>query len=75
SWQRFSRPDPPERGAFPLDLGGVCTEVVKDYMECMRAAGGDNSKCRDMAKAYLRCRMDKGLMEKDSFDNLGFRAP
>lgn len=35
SWQRFSKPDPPERGSFPLDLEGHCTltmQVCSDFL-------------------------------------------
>ncbi|KAI9102827.1 hypothetical protein DFS34DRAFT_577374 [Phlyctochytrium arcticum] len=73
SWQRFSRPDPPERGAFPLDLNGDCQDLVKEYLKCVKSAKGDNPKCKPLAKAYLKCRMDHGLMTRDAFENLGFR--
>ncbi|KAI8917590.1 hypothetical protein DFJ77DRAFT_428962, partial [Powellomyces hirtus] len=72
SWQKFSRPDPPERGSFPLDLNGDCADFVKAYMKCIKGAKGDNDKCKPLAKDYLQCRMDHGLMTKDEFSNLGF---
>ncbi|KAI9011168.1 hypothetical protein BC832DRAFT_529365 [Gaertneriomyces semiglobifer] len=72
SWQRFSRPDPPERGAFPLDLNGECQSLVKLYLTCVKEAKGDNTKCKSLAKNYLKCRMDHNLMTKDEFKNLGF---
>jgi cytochrome c oxidase assembly protein subunit 19 len=33
---------------------------MSTYLACMKKAGGVNdSKCRDMAKSYLACRMDR----------------
>nr|KAJ3422641.1 Cytochrome c oxidase assembly protein cox19 [Polyrhizophydium stewartii] len=72
SWQVFSKATPPERGAFPLDLHGECADIVKQYLACMRSQKGQAVGCRDLTQRYLACRMDKGLMERDSFDNLGF---
>ncbi|KAJ3168220.1 hypothetical protein HDU88_001659 [Geranomyces variabilis] len=72
SWQRFSRPDPPERGSFPLDLAGECRDDVKRFIACIKSAKGDNERCKPLARVYLKCRMDHGLMTKDDFTNLGF---
>ena len=32
---------------------------MKVYLKCIKAAKGDNGKCRESSKAYLGCRMDK----------------
>lgn len=43
------------------------------YMRCLKtsSADRDSGKCRNHAKAYLECRMDNGLMQRDDFENLG----
>ncbi|SPO28675.1 related to COX19 - Cytochrome c oxidase assembly protein [Ustilago trichophora] len=64
---------PPERGSFPLDHEGECKSVMQEYMNCIKYNKNDNGKCRHLSKAYLQCRMDKGLMEHDEMDNLGFK--
>ncbi|KAI8844033.1 putative cytochrome c oxidase assembly protein Cox19 [Chytriomyces cf. hyalinus JEL632] len=67
---------PPERGAFPLDLGGQCKASMEAYMACMKQQrNGDHSKCRDLSREYIQCRMNSNLMEQDRMDNLGFDAP
>ncbi|KAI8927285.1 hypothetical protein BC831DRAFT_452964 [Entophlyctis helioformis] len=72
SWQVFSNATPPERGAFPLDIHGDCANVVRDYIACMRTNKGESRHCRELTQLYLKCRMDKGLMEQDDMSNLGF---
>ncbi|KAJ7630577.1 hypothetical protein FB45DRAFT_915918 [Roridomyces roridus] len=66
------KPTPPERGAFPLDHYGECKEQMKQYMECLRDNSSTSSPCRLLSKDYLHCRMNKGLMERDDWKNLGF---
>ncbi|KNE72171.1 hypothetical protein AMAG_16658 [Allomyces macrogynus ATCC 38327] len=63
---------PPERGSFPLDHDGECKSIMKDYLACMRKSGGSSTKCRDLSKKYLECRMERGLMAPDKMENLGF---
>lgn len=65
---------PPERGSFPLDHDGECKDVMQAYMSCLKKNNNDNGACRQQSKAYLQCRMDKGLMDKDEMDNLGFKG-
>ncbi|KXH45916.1 CHCH domain-containing protein [Colletotrichum nymphaeae SA-01] len=56
----------PQRGSFPLDHDAT-------YLECIKKVRGVNdAECRDLAKSYLACRMDRNLMAKDEFRNLGF---
>lgn len=63
---------PPQKGAFPLDHEGECTIPMQIYLECMKTARNDNSKCREESKKYLECRMDRfifftiGLISEDS---------
>ncbi|CAO1617946.1 unnamed protein product [Parajaminaea phylloscopi] len=65
---------PPDRGSFPLDHDGECTQVMKEYMRCLKENGRDSGKCRHLSRSYLECRMDNGLMEKDEMKNLGFQG-
>lgn len=46
------------------------------YLSCIKKVKGVNEgHCRELAKAYLSCRMDRNLMAKDDFKNLGFHTP
>lgn len=48
---------------------------MASYMSCLRSSRGFNAPdCRELSKAYLQCRMDKGLMAVDEMKNLGFGA-
>ncbi|KAF7355361.1 hypothetical protein MSAN_01452700 [Mycena sanguinolenta] len=66
------KPAPPDRGAFPLDHYGECKEQMQRYMACLRSNSSTSSPCRPLSKDYLDCRMNKGLMERDEWKNLGF---
>ncbi|KAI8254106.1 LIM domain-containing protein [Colletotrichum sp. SAR11_239] len=71
--QANAKPIPPQRGSFPLDHDGECKHVISNYLECIKKVRGVNdAQCRDLAKSYLACRMDRNLMAKDDFKNLGF---
>ncbi len=66
------RPTPPQRGSFPLDHFGDCTEQMKKYMKCLKLVHNDNApNCRLLAKEYLDCRMKHDLMDKTEWKNLG----
>ncbi|KAI6245983.1 Cytochrome c oxidase assembly protein COX19 [Erysiphe necator] len=68
------KPIPPERGSFPLDHDGECKDIMVHYLMCIKKKKGSNDlECRNIAKSYLGCRMDKNLMAKDEFENLGFK--
>ncbi|KPI37184.1 Cytochrome c oxidase assembly protein COX19 [Cyphellophora attinorum] len=72
------KPSPPERGSFPLDHDGECKHFMASYLKCIRAQnppGKNSEECRMHAKDYLGCRMEKGLMAKDEWANLGFEKP
>lgn len=68
------KPTPPERGSFPLDHDAECKHLISSYLRCLKSQKGTNSdECRQLARGYLDCRMDKGLMARDEWDNLGFQ--
>lgn len=65
-------PTPPERGSFPLDHYGECTEQMSKYLQCLKFTNNQNSpNCRVLAKDYLRCRMDNQLMDESDWESLG----
>ncbi|KAH8822816.1 hypothetical protein DL96DRAFT_1533455 [Flagelloscypha sp. PMI_526] len=65
------KPNPPDRGSFPLDHYGECKEKMMTYMQCLKQNEATSTPCRQLSRDYLQCRMDKGLMEKDEWSNLG----
>ncbi|TQS36045.1 hypothetical protein Golomagni_03517 [Golovinomyces magnicellulatus] len=39
---------------------GECTESMTKYLSCVKKSkGNNNSECREIAKSYLACRMEK----------------
>ncbi|PVU95104.1 hypothetical protein BB561_002039 [Smittium simulii] len=64
-------PSPPDRGSFPLDHLGECKTHMLKYLNCIKNTD-DHSSCRDLTKRYLECRMEKELMDKTDFVELGF---
>lgn len=57
-------------------LTGECKQAMATYLSCIKKVKGVNEdQCRELAKAYLTCRMDRNLMAKDDFKNLGFQSP
>ncbi|KAF9023431.1 hypothetical protein BDZ89DRAFT_1069912 [Hymenopellis radicata] len=68
------KPSPPDRGSFPLDHYGECKDKMMLYMTCLKANSSNSTPCREVSKEYLNCRMDKGLMERDDWKNLGLSA-
>ncbi|GAA5998184.1 hypothetical protein JCM5350_007695 [Sporobolomyces pararoseus] len=64
---------PPLKGSFPLDHDGECKEAMMKYLKCMKENKQQSTECRPLSKAYLACRMDKGLMERTEWDMLGFQ--
>ena len=53
-------------------LPGCWSLTVDDHGN--QANKNNSSQCREFSKAYLACRMDKGLMTPEKFENLGFRG-
>lgn len=42
---------------------GECKDVMVSYLSCMKKVKGMNDpECREFAKAYLTCRMDKYVL-------------
>ncbi|NWV74480.1 COX19 protein, partial [Dasyornis broadbenti] len=69
-------PRPPDKGAFPLDHFGECSAFKERFMECLRHSGYESAACRQSAKAYLECRMDRRvtqLMANEPLEKLGFK--
>ena len=70
--QKMFTPTPPDKGSFPLDHDDECRAFVLDFMQCLRKNDNENSRCREQSKAYLECRMQKGLMAKEDWGKLGY---
>lgn len=71
--QKLQPPKPPERGSFPLDHDGECKHIMTTYLACLKRTKGYNQEeCRLLSKEYLECRMERGLMARDSLVNLGY---
>ncbi|XP_043945458.1 cytochrome c oxidase assembly protein COX19 [Protopterus annectens] len=66
-------PRPPDKGAFPLDHFGECSEFKDNFMRCLRQNNFENSLCRQQSKEYLQCRMERQLMAKEPLERLGFK--
>ncbi|KAG0255438.1 Cytochrome c oxidase assembly protein cox19 [Actinomortierella ambigua] len=45
---------------------------MQAYLSCLKENQNNNGKCREFSREYLECRMQRGLMGRDSFDNLGY---
>lgn len=54
----------PELGSFPLDHFRECKKEVEEYYRCLESHDHLAPMCRDLVKGYLKCRMDRGLMNK-----------
>ncbi|NWR51476.1 COX19 protein, partial [Regulus satrapa] len=67
---------------------GECSAFKERFMECLRRSGYESAACRQSAKAYLECRMDRRaagagrepagaegwqLMANESLEKLGFK--
>lgn len=65
---------PPEKGSFPLDHEGHCKKPMLRYFGCLRENRDNNSACQQQSKDYLECRMNNGLMAKESWEKLGFKS-
>jgi cytochrome c oxidase assembly protein subunit 19 len=67
---------PPAKGSFPLDHLGECAALARQYLSCIEhpETGGFNRTCKPLAKEYLMCRMDRGLMSREDPSKLGFKT-
>jgi cytochrome c oxidase assembly protein subunit 19 len=57
----------PQRGSFPIDHLHECDGTIFDYYTCLKKNKYFAQKCRVEVKAYLDCRLEKGLMTKDDY--------
>lgn len=64
-------PTPPANGSFPLDHLSECRPLAVAYRQCLRAHGRVTNACRKEARAYLECRMQRGLMAAEDWRALG----
>ena len=55
----------PMKGSFPLDHLNECRPTIESYFRCLNQNENLAPKCREEARAYLECRMDKDLMDKE----------
>lgn len=62
----------PDKGSFPIDHFRECEEAAEAYRVCLAGAKNFPKKCRNEAQVYLECRMDRGLMARQSSEELGF---
>jgi cytochrome c oxidase assembly protein subunit 19 len=69
---RGYQPKPPEKGVFPLDHFGECTHVKDAYLTCLQKNQAATDNCKELAKAYLECRMKRSLMAEQDLSELGF---
>uniref|UniRef100_A0A7S2CM11 CHCH domain-containing protein n=1 Tax=Haptolina brevifila TaxID=156173 RepID=A0A7S2CM11_9EUKA len=67
-------PKPPDKGSFPLDHFGECSDAKKAYMSCLQenTMQTQSEECRLLSAAYLKCRMDRELMAREELAKLGF---
>ncbi|CAF1506253.1 unnamed protein product [Rotaria magnacalcarata] len=70
--QKHVSPVKPERGVFPLDHEGECKEKMLKYMLCLTRNDSKPSKCQTESKEYFQCRMDRNLMKKHEWEDLGY---
>ena len=61
-----SRPQPkaPQLGSFPLDHFRECKSQIEEYYNCLKENAYCAPLCRDQTRAYLTCRMERGLMKQ-----------
>ena len=55
-----------------MDREGECKKFYAKYMLCLMENKNNASECKNESKDYLGCRMDKGLMARESWSRLGY---
>ncbi|GLC33561.1 hypothetical protein PLESTB_000088300 [Pleodorina starrii] len=65
----------PEKGVFPLDHFAECREVARRYLACLDAHEQNASRCVELSKEYLQCRMERDLMAQQDLSQLGLTGP
>jgi cytochrome c oxidase assembly protein subunit 19 len=63
---------PPDKGSFAIDHFKECEELVQKYLKCVQKHELMPKRCQNLQIEYLDCRMEKGLMNQESVENLGF---
>jgi cytochrome c oxidase assembly protein subunit 19 len=63
---------PPERGSFPIDHFKECTDIISKYLSCISKHELMPKRCQKLQVEYLNCRMENGLMDKETLENLGY---
>ena len=64
---------PPDKGSFPLDHDGECKRFMLSYMRCLRENHSHSVQWRGESKEYPQCRMDRNLMAREPWSQLGYR--
>lgn len=64
-------PKPPAKGSFPLDHLAECKQFALAYERCLDEHNKISSHCREEARLYLQCRMERGLMAREEWKKLG----
>lgn len=62
----------PDQGSFPLDHFRECEDDAQNYRNCLTKESAIPKKCKKEAQVYLQCRMDRGLMDQHTPEELGF---
>ena len=48
---------------FPISISPLPAflpkQIKEQYLECLKENGSDSEACRELAKAYLKCRMER----------------
>jgi cytochrome c oxidase assembly protein subunit 19 len=54
-------PKPPDKGSFPLDHFGECSDAKVEYMRCLKQHNmqAQTDECRELSAKYLKCRMER----------------
>lgn len=63
---------PPSNGSFPIDHDKECTPIIDKYLLCLKENGNKQGPCRNLARDYLKCRMEKGLLEQKDLSDFGY---
>ncbi|GBG33053.1 Pterin-4-alpha-carbinolamine dehydratase [Hondaea fermentalgiana] len=64
---------PPEKGSFPLDHKAECKQPMVEFLTCLKENKNKHHLCKNLSKSYLECRIQRGLMQEENLDDLGFR--
>lgn len=43
----------------PVGIASPPPQIKEQYLACLKEHGNDSEACRDLAKAYLQCRMER----------------